>query len=109
MLIAILIFNFLLAIMCFAIAWQLGLWRKALAQAADTLLEAERATHELLNEAPESILGGQVETHRLRQSYRQIEGQLRRLQQILGVMSWSHQFIRGKRSLLLGRRQMRSS
>ncbi len=109
MLIAILIFNFLLAIMCFTIAWQLGLWRKALAQTADTLLEAERATHEMLNEAPESILVGQVETHRLRQSYRQLEVQLRRMQQLLGILSWSRQFIRSQRSQPPGRRRMRSS
>jgi hypothetical protein len=100
MLIAILIFNFLLAIMCFSIAWQLWLWRKALATAADALLEAERATHEMLNEAPTSIMTGQVETRHLRQSYRQLEGHLRRIQTVFGILSWSHQLMRGSRTRL---------
>jgi hypothetical protein len=106
MLIAILIFNLLLALMCFTIAAQLWRWRNALAAAADALCEADRLTHETLHDSPTAIGTGQVATHSLRQSYRQLAGQVRQIQRVLGLVGWSHQLVQGKRTALLplGRR-----
>jgi hypothetical protein len=100
MLIAILIFNLLLALMCFMIAAQLWRWRNALAQAADALFEADRVTHEALHDTPMAIGNGQVATHGLRQSYRQLAGQVRQIQRVLGIVGWSHQLVRGQRTML---------
>jgi hypothetical protein len=94
MLIAILILNGLLALMGFAIAWQLWRWRDALATAADALWEAERVTHEVLNEAPTAIDGGQLAAQRLHQSHRQLAAQTRQIQSVLGLVGWSRQLIR---------------
>jgi hypothetical protein len=96
MLIAILIINGCLALVGFAIARQLWLWRKALAAAADALHEADRVTHELLDTAPDGIAVGQVESQRLRQSYRQLAAQVHRLQSVLGLVGWSHAIVRGR-------------
>ncbi|MBE9031977.1 hypothetical protein IQ266_19760 [filamentous cyanobacterium LEGE 11480] len=109
MLIAILIFNLLLASFGFYLARQLWIWRQALAQAADALLEADRVTHEVLHEAPASIVVGQTQTRQLRHSYRQLEAELRQLQKILGLVSFGSQFIPGKRSLQPLMRRRRSA
>jgi hypothetical protein len=99
MIILVLIFNAILAAMCFYIAWQLWLWRQALAQVADALIDAERVTHEVLNGAPEGILQGQIGSHQLRQSYRQLDSQRRQVQKLLGFLSFGTD--------LLGRRSQR--
>jgi hypothetical protein len=100
MLIAILILNGCLALIGGAIACSLWQWRNVLAHAADTLLEADRATHELLDTAPAGISIGQVESQRLRQSYRQLAAQVRRLQSVLGIIGWSYPIIRGRSPML---------
>jgi hypothetical protein len=100
MLIAILIFNGLLALMCFAIAGQLRQWRNALAHAADVLQEAERVSHEVLYSAPADIGAGQLASHQLRQSYRQLASQVQQIQRVLGIVGWSHQLVRGKHPIL---------
>ncbi len=84
----VLIFNAILAAMCFYIAWQLWQWRQALAQVADALIDAERVTHEVLNGAPEGILQGQIGSHQLRQSYRQLDTQRRQVKKLLGFLSF---------------------
>jgi hypothetical protein len=108
MLIAILIFNGLLALMCFAIAGQMWQWRKALAHAADALQEADRVSHAVLHQAPADIGGGQVASHRLRQSYRQLASQVQQLQRVLGIVGWSHQLVLGKHPILKPIRRLRS-
>jgi hypothetical protein len=100
MLIAILILNGILALIGFAIARSLWQWRNALAHAADALQAADRATHELLDTAPAGIGVGQIESQRLRQSYRQLAAQVRRLQSVLGLVGWSHQLVRSRSPLL---------
>lgn len=100
MLIGILIFNLLLAMLGFWLAWQIWQWRQALANAADVLLEAERITHEVLNEAPIAITAGQTETHQLRQSYRQLTTQYRQVQRVLGWVNWSRRWFGGQRNPL---------
>ncbi len=100
MLIALLIINGCLALIGFAIARTLWQWRNALAHAADALQAADRVTHELLDTAPAGISVGQVESQRLRQSYRQLATQVRRLQSVLGLVGWSHSFVRGRSPIL---------
>jgi hypothetical protein len=96
MLIAILILNGVLALIGFALAYTLWQWRTALSHAADALFEADRVTHELLDTAPDGIAVGQVESQRLRHSYRQLAAQVRRLQSILGIVGWSYPIVRGR-------------
>jgi hypothetical protein len=107
MLIAILIFNGLLALMCFAIAGQMWQWRQALARAADALQEADRVSHEVLHNAPVDIGAGQSASHHLRQSYRQLAGQVQQIQRVLGLVGWSHQLILGKHPILKPIRRFR--
>ncbi len=109
MLIAILMFNGLLALMCFAIAAQMWQWRNALAQAADALQEADRVSYAVLQQAPTDIEAGQIASHRLRQSYRQLASQVQRVQQGLGIIGWSHQLILGKYPILKPHRRRPSS
>jgi hypothetical protein len=105
MLIAILIINGCLALIGFAIARSLWQWRNALAHAADALQAADRATHELLDTAPAGIGVGQVESQRLRQSYRQLAAQVRRLQSVLGLVGWSYPILRGRSPIVRPFRQ----
>jgi hypothetical protein len=107
MLIAILIFNGLLALMCFAIAGQMWQWRNALARAADAMQEAERVSHEVLHSAPADIGAGQLASHRLRQSYRQLAGQIQRIQRVFGIVGWSHQLVLGQHPVLKPIRRLR--
>ncbi len=109
MLIAILIVNGLLALMCFAIAGQMWQWRNALARAADALQEADRVSYEVLHQSPADIGAGQVASHRLRQSYRQLASQVQPIQQVLGIVGWSHPLILGKHPILKSIRRLRSS
>jgi Zn-dependent protease with chaperone function len=92
-------FNLLLASMCFYIAWQMSAWRQALAAAADTLIEVERATHEVLNGAPTGIMQGQISTDELRQSYRQLTLQMRHVQKIMNVFTLGGSLWSGRRVL----------
>jgi hypothetical protein len=87
MLTIVLVFNLCVATTCFYVAIQLRSWGQAMAQTADALIEAERVTHEVLNGAPEGILGGQISTAEMRQSYRRLDAQLRQVQQVWGLIS----------------------
>lgn len=107
MLTSILVLNLLLAMLGFYLAWQIWQWRQVLENAADVLFEAERATHEMLHEAPDSILAGQIGARQLRQSHRQLESQLRKVQKVLGFVAWISRFMRGKRNLLPLVKQLR--
>ncbi|MEB3294724.1 MAG: hypothetical protein VKJ24_16330 [Synechococcales bacterium] len=86
MLTVVLVLNACLATFCFYLAWQVWQFRKALVQATEALTLAEQATHETLVGAPEAILQGQIGTYQLRQSYRQLEGQLRQAEKGLVLL-----------------------
>jgi hypothetical protein len=89
MLTAILLLNLTLAVAGFVLAWHLWQWRNALSQAADALLEADRVTHELLDQSPTALLeGGQYSAQGLRQSYRQLTQQVRQLQRVAQVVGF---------------------
>jgi hypothetical protein len=105
----VLIFNALLASLGFYIAWQMLQWRQALSQTADALIDAERVTHEVLNGAPEGISQGQISFHELRQSYRQIELQLRQAQKFFNLLSLGNNFRRQGLSLGSNRSSFRKT
>ncbi|MFM2429499.1 MAG: hypothetical protein RLZZ511_712 [Cyanobacteriota bacterium] len=104
MLTALLLLNFTLALAGFAIAWHLWQWRNALSQAADALLEADRVTHALLDQSSGAIIeGGQYSAQGLRQSYRQLARQIRRLQQVWGMVRFGQRWLIGPTGLGAGR------
>jgi hypothetical protein len=79
--------NFLIALCCLFAAWRIWRLRRFLAKVTATLMAAERSSHALLYGAPEAIASGQMGIYQLRRSYQQLQPQLQRLQQILGLVS----------------------
>lgn len=86
MVVVVVICNLLIAGVCLYVAWQVWKLRKALAAAADALVIAERSTYAVLHGSPEFVLRGQGGTHHLRQQYRQLELQIRKVEQILSLL-----------------------
>ncbi len=86
MVIFVLTFNFLLAVLCLAVAWQIWKLRRSLAHAADVLTAAEQKTRRVLQKAPNSIRRGQSGIYELRQQMQQLEPQLQQLQQVAGLL-----------------------
>jgi HAMP domain-containing protein len=101
MLTFVLIFNLVVACVCFYVASQIWAWRGAMAQTADALIEAERVTHEVLNGAPNGIMQGQLATYEVRQSYRQLDRQLQQLQKVMAILRFFSGFWVGRRPLRL--------
>lgn len=111
MLMAVVVVNVLLALFCFYVAWQVWQLRRALSQAADALLAAEKNTHNVLYGAPQAILGGQVGTRQLRQQYQQLKPKYQQVRQALTLLSLGNTILRGRfaRSISQPRRLMKSS
>lgn len=101
MLTVVLILNCVLAAFCFYIAWQVWQFRKAIAQATEALTLAEQATQATLQDAPDAILQGQIGSHQLRQSYRQLEGQLRQVEKVLSLLGSLQGLLHWRRGLRL--------
>jgi hypothetical protein len=78
--------NVLIATGCLSVAWQVWRLRSALSNAADALILAERATHQVLSGAPQGIGRGETGVYHLRQQYRQLEVKLLRVQKILKLL-----------------------
>lgn len=87
MLIAILIANAIIALLCMTIAWRVWTLRLLFRQVADTLTLVERSTHAVLYNAPDAIYQGQIGVYQLREQYRHLEPQLRQAQQLLMLLS----------------------
>lgn len=87
MLTVVLVLNALIALLCLYVAWQVWKLRRVLASVADTLISVERSTYAVLHGAPIAIAKGKQGTHKLRQQYRQLESQLQRAEQVLGLLS----------------------
>lgn len=97
MLIIVLVANLLIGLTCLVVAWQVWQLRRSLARVTHTLLDVEAAVHGVLYGAPGAILIAKRGTHQLRKSYRQLEGQLQRMQQVMGLFSVG-QFLWQRRS-----------
>lgn len=87
MLTVVLIANVLIALLCLYVAWQVWNLRRVLANVADTLISVERSTYAVLHGAPNAIIQGQRGTRQLRKQYRQLQVQLQRAEQVLGLLS----------------------
>jgi hypothetical protein len=94
MLIAVIVLNLALATYGFYLTWQMWKLRQAFSRAADVLILAEQNTHRVLYGAPGAIERRQLGAQRLRQTYRQLEPQVRQAQQALALLGMG-------RSLLL--------
>ena len=81
------VINLLLALFCFYLAWKVWQFRRAIANAADALLVAERNTHKVLHGAPNAILKGQIGTSQFRQRYQQLEPHYQKARQALALLS----------------------
>jgi hypothetical protein len=98
---AVLILNGILAIVCFWIAWTVWQYRKALTIAADSLIEAEKNTYQVLHGAPEAILQGQIGARQLRQGYRQLTVQMRQVRGAIALISLGQTLWQGRSGLPL--------
>ena len=87
MIAVVVIFNVLIAFLCFYVAFRVWKLRQTLGQVADTLLSVERKAHALLYGVPDAILKGQLGIDQLRSKYQQLEPQLQRARQALALLS----------------------
>lgn len=83
MIILVVIFNTLLALLNFYIAWRVWKMRRVLAGATKAIQAAGRNTYNVLHPAPRSLAIGQKGTLALRKQYKKLEKQLEQLEQIL--------------------------
>jgi len=97
MVLVVCIFNLAIALLCLHFTWQVWQWRRALAQAADVLVNCEISTHETLKGAPEAIRAGQQGTHQLRQQIQSLQPQIQQVNQILSIMGTGLAFVRQRR------------
>lgn len=87
MLTAVVIFNVLLSLVCFYIAWKVWQLKQVLEQMERTLIVMERCTHNVLSQAPNFLLQRQNGTSQLRQHYQRLEVQIQQVQQLVGVLN----------------------
>jgi hypothetical protein len=102
MLTVVLALNGFLALGCFWIAWTVWQYRKALTIAADSLIEAEKNTYQVLHGAPEAILQGQIGAHQLRQGYHQLTVQMRQVRGAIALISLGQTVWQSRNLLPLG-------
>jgi hypothetical protein len=86
MLQVVVVFNVLVSLLCWYVAWQVWNLRRALALAAQVLTLAELSTYDVLHNAPNAISVGQLGVHGLRERYQQLELQLQQVQQVLTLL-----------------------
>ena len=104
-------FNVLISLVLLYSAWVIVKLRSRLAKIADKIIAAERTTYKVLHNAPNAISKGQKGALRLGQQYQQLDPQLQRVQQVLGLFSLGRKFwLRGKpKSVATGLRFWRRS
>ncbi|MBW4622245.1 MAG: hypothetical protein KME17_23190 [Cyanosarcina radialis HA8281-LM2] len=77
------VLNFSIALICLAMAWQMGKVRKQLARVTKALILAERNTHNVLHPAPHIILKGQKGANWLTNQYQQRPAIFQAIERIL--------------------------
>ncbi len=87
MITVVIVLNVLISLLCLYVAWYLWNLRRALAVAADVLTLFDRDTHNVLHRAPNAISQGQFGVRAMRGNYRQLETQLKQIQQVLALLS----------------------
>lgn len=100
MITTVLIFNVLIASLCFYAAWRLWQLQKALAKAADALIAAEKSTHSVLHPAPRSVIRGQQGTAIARLQYQKAAVQLEKAQKLLALLGLGQVVWRQYRSVI---------
>lgn len=93
MLIGVIVLNFLIALYGLYLTQQMWNLRRAFSQAADTLILAERNTHNLLSGAPQGIERRELSVRQFRQNYRQLEPKLQQAQQALTLVAMGRSLI----------------
>jgi hypothetical protein len=91
------IFNLLISLLGFYIAWRIWKLRRVLGAAADIGARAERSTYQVLHGAPQAISKGQIGVHGLKKRYQQLEFQLQRVQRVLMVLGFIQKTYRSRR------------
>ncbi|MBP0018787.1 MAG: hypothetical protein J7647_14725 [Cyanobacteria bacterium SBLK] len=87
MLIFVIVFNCLLAIINFYIAWKILRLRKTLANATQTLISLDRTLYNALHPTPHYIYIAQKGAANLRDRYGNLEGQLQKVQRLLNLLN----------------------
>lgn len=82
------VINTLLAICCLGVAWRLWRLRRTLRRVTHALIAVERRIDRVLSPAPYYISKGEQGVKRLQLQLQQLEPRLKRVQQILSVLSW---------------------
>ena len=101
MLTVVVIFNLLISLFGFYLAWRIWKLRRLLRAAADIVARAERSTYRVLHGAPQAISRGQISVHGLKKRYQHLEFQLQRVQQVLmvlGLIQKTYRFRRRQRA-----------
>lgn len=84
MVILVVILNSLIGLGCLYATWRMWHLRRTLAAIADALVIAERNTHRVLHNAPNTITKGQLGVYQLRQQTRQLQ-QMRQILALVGI------------------------
>lgn len=98
MLTAVVVINLILSLLGFYVAWQLWCLRRTLLRVEQTILKAERSTHNVLHPAPHYIIMGQRGTNALRHQYFRLGRQLEQLQNLLRLLRFGTSVGRRHRS-----------
>lgn len=109
MLTTVLIFNCLIALAGFYIAWRIFKLRRSLARANRVLINAEQTTHKVLHNAPEQIAKGQIGAYQLKQRYQKLQPQLQKAQQALAVISFGQTILLRRQIPFVGRQPQRKA
>ncbi len=108
MIAVVVIFNTLLALLNFYIAWRVWKIRRVLVGATKAILAADRNTYKVLHPAPRAIATGQKGTIALRNQYAKLQTQLERLAQILALIRLGLGALRRRRTLFESNGSVRS-
>ena len=90
MLIFVVVCNLFLALVNLYIALRIWKLRKVLANVTETLTNVERRVHRVLYPSPVVISKAQTGTAGLRESYRRLEMQMQKLQQVLVLLNFGY-------------------
>ena len=74
-----------LSLLCFYVAWKLRAVGPGIARAADVLEKEERRVALALRKGPEAISKGESSARQLREKYRFLQHQIRRVDRVLGL------------------------
>lgn len=86
MLIFVIVFNCILALINFYVAWKILRLRKTLANATQTLISLDRTLYNALHPTPRYVYMAQKGATNLRDRYGTLEGQLQKVQRLLNFL-----------------------